>query len=63
MMVLTSSNESAKVKVAYAAEHNDHMNYCTESSNAQPTSYISWTLESAGGDAELKLCRKLGRSR
>ena len=63
MMVLTLSEESAKEKVASAAELNDHMNFCTESSNARRTSYTYWMmLESAGGDAELKLCRKLGRS-
>lgn len=63
MMVLIQSNEPAKEKVASAAELNDHMNFFTESSNARRTSYTCWMkLESAGGDAELKLCRKLGRS-
>ena len=63
MMVLTLSKESARAKVAYAAELNYHMNFYTESSNAHRTSYTYWTmLGPAGGDAELKLCRKLGRS-
>ena len=63
MMVLTLSEESAKEKVAYAAELNDHMNFYTESSNARRASYTHWMmLDSAGGDAELKLCRKLERS-
>ena len=63
MMVLTSSKESAKAKVASAAGPNYHMNFYTESSNARRTSYTYWMmLGSAGGDAELKLCRKLGRS-